>query len=30
MTPQPEVAENLLLVQLAFLQEALGLSPSST
>lgn len=25
MTPQPEVAENLLLVQLAFLRDALGL-----
>ena len=24
MTPQPEVAENLLLVQLEFLREALG------
>ena len=25
MTPQEEVAENLLLVQLAFLREALGI-----
>jgi dipeptidyl-peptidase-4 len=24
MTPQPEVAENLLLMQLEFLREALG------
>ncbi len=29
MTPQEEVAENLLLVQLDFLQEALGLAESS-
>ena len=27
MTPQVEVAENLLLVQLVFLQESLGLAP---
>ena len=26
MTPQVEVAENLLLLQLAFLREALGLT----
>ena len=28
MTPQEEVAENLLLIQLRFLQEALGMEPS--
>ena len=27
MTPQVEVAENLLLVQLVFLQKSLGLAP---
>ena len=29
MTPQVEVAENLLLVQLAFLEDSLGLTPQS-
>ena len=29
MTPQEEVAENLLLIQLRFLQDALGMQPSA-